>query len=136
MRVRSPKLTIGQQVSIMGVDFAQFSYRRERNVPTWRGTLQPSETSSLYVVKVIYPIPSSPKVWILSPKLEPNAPHRYEDDSLCLYHPDDRSWTADRFISKTIVPWTALWLAFYEMWLKSGVWYGPEAPHNGIKKAF
>jgi hypothetical protein len=38
------------------------------------------------------------------------------------------------YISETIVPWAALWLAFYEIWLDTDHWYGPEAPHTGAKR--
>lgn len=133
MRVRTPRLTIGQQMAAMRRHFPYFTYRREKNVPTWCGTLQPTETSPAYVVKVSYRQPKTPKANVLSPPLQADTPHRYPDGSLCLYYPRDRSWSPARLIAETIVPWTALWLRFYELWLGTGQWYGPEAPHSKTK---
>jgi len=134
MRVRTPRLTIGQQMGAMQHHFPHFAYGRPNNVPTWRGTLQPTETSPEYLVKVTYRQPKAPNVWILSPALRSDAPHRYSDGSLCLYYPRDQSWRPDMFIAKTIVPWAALWLAFYELWLRTGEWHGPQAPHGKVKR--
>lgn len=130
MRFRSRELSIGQQVATMLTDFPSFKYRREKQIPTWRGTLQPTESSPIYRVKVVYRYPRSPQVWVGSPTLQPDAPHRYKDGSLCLYYPHDGSWTPFRRISHTFVPWTALWLAFYEIWLHTSKWYGPEVSHE------
>lgn len=71
-----------------------------------------------------------PKVWVISPKIERNPDiHMYRDESLCLYYPKDFKWTDKLNLHETIVPWTAEWLVFYEQYLKSGRWEGPEAPH-------
>lgn len=142
MRRRLPParqaVTIGHQVAQMQRDFPGFEYRRSNHVPTWYGSLQPTETSPVYSIKIVYRFAGrrskSPRVWVTSPEMRPDAPHRYDDESLCLYFPRDGDWTPDKFISKTIVPWAALWLAFYETWLDNGRWYGPEAPHTGTKQ--
>lgn len=138
-RYCSVTVTIGQQVAKMKRDFPSFAYRRRNNIPTWYGTLQPTGNSPAYDVKIVYQYANRrskpPKVWILSPDIHPKAPHRYSDESLCLYYPAERSWTPHKFISETIVPWSALWLAFYEVWLETNHWYGPEAAHEGKKPA-
>lgn len=130
-------LTIGQQIAEMQRRFPSFKYRRNRGIPTWYGELQPIVNSPVYTVKIIYAFTGryspSPRVWIVSPEIHPNAPHRYADKSLCLYFPPERSWTSTKFIALTIVPWAAAWLAFYEIWLDTDHWYGPEAPHTGVK---
>ena len=113
--------------------FPGLKYCRGKDGPTWRGVLKPREKSPEYTVKMVYKEKTIPKVWIVSPKID-YAPHRYFDQSLCLYYPDDRSWTSDLFLAETIVPWTAEWLAFYEIWYVTGIWYGDEVPHNGKKK--
>lgn len=95
----------------------------------WVGTLQPSQKSSVYTVKVVYSPPKKPRVWVISPTPKANAPHRYHNKSLCLYYPGDYSWTSDCYIATTIIPWTAEWLLLYEIWDKTGTWYGAEAPH-------
>ena len=79
-------------------------------------------------------LPKSPRVWVLSPPPRPDARHRYADGSLCLYYPRDESWTPRLLLALTIVPWTAYWLACYELWLRTGQWYGPEAPHGRDKQ--
>ncbi len=33
-------------------------------------------------------------------------------------------------IDDTIIPWTAEWLVFYELWKDTGTWQGAEAPHE------
>jgi hypothetical protein len=30
-------------------------------------------------------------------------------------------------IATTILPWTALWLYYYELWLDTGKWLGPSS---------
>ena len=39
-------------------------------------------------------------------------------------------------IHETIIPWTAEWLVFYELWQLTGEWYGAASPHgtNGKKQ--
>lgn len=141
---RSPVLSLGSQIFQMKSDFPDFHYDRcmddrGKRIPTWNGYLQPHNNSPQYLIKIAYPFDGSysksPSVWVIRPAISENAPHRYPDKSLCLYFPKDHSWTPYFFISKTIIPWSALWLAFYEIWLDTDVWYGPEAPHkNGEKK--
>jgi hypothetical protein len=131
-------ITIGQQVAKMQRDFPSFDYGRRKNLPTWYGTLQPTQDAPTYTVKIVYRFAGwhskPPRVWVMSPGIHSEAPHRYSDESLCLYFPPERNWMPCEFISETIVPWTALWLAFYEIWLDTNRWYGPEAPHTGTKQ--
>lgn len=133
MKFENRDISIGLQMLAMRSLFPQFNYRRERQRPTWIGSLQPSNKSPLYKVKIRYSLPSPPKVWVLSPPIDPNAPHRYSDKSLCLYYPKDRSWHPEEFIAKTIIPWTVEWLALYEIWCLTGEWYGDEVSHTGKK---
>lgn len=133
MKFGNNNFTIGQQISAMLSLFPQFKYRRRNQCPTWRGSLQPTDESPTYTVRIAYPYPFSPRVWIVFPFIDPDAPHRYSDQSLCLYYPQDRSWHGRRFIAETIVPWTAEWLAFYEIWCLTGEWYGDEVLHTGNK---
>ena len=135
-RTRRP-VPIGQQVGQMHRDFPTFRYSRKNNIPTWFGQFQPTETAAVYTIKIVYQFAGHrsrpPKVWVVSPTIRGDAPHRYADDSLCLHFPRDASWTPAEYISKTIVPWSALWLLFYEVWLDTDCWYGPEAPHTATE---
>ena len=45
------------------------------------------------------------------------------------------NWNVDKLIAKDIVPWTAAWIYFYEYWLRTGEWVGPEAPHGKVGSA-
>jgi hypothetical protein len=125
------KKTFPQQIWAMREYFPQFQCRwRWRNpVATWIGTLRPTVSSPDYKVKIEYTLPYPPSVWILSPDLVPCTPHLYPDKNLCLYYPKDRSWRPSDLIAETIVPWTAEWIALYEIWLITNEWYGLEAPH-------
>lgn len=122
-------LNIALQDCAMRRYFPQFSFfRRGKHEAFWIGELQPTDTSRKYTVKVQYH-PRYPKVYIIEPELIRNCPHIYPDKSLCLYYPKDRSFTSDKLIAKTIIPWTCEWLFFYEKWIEEGVWWGAEAPH-------
>jgi hypothetical protein len=132
--VRTPNIKIANQITVMKRYFPQFAYYRSKNIPTWKGILQPTDASPPYLIRVSYREPKPPRVSVLAPKLHDQAPHRYLDGTLCLYYPRDRSWTPRMFIAETIIPWTALWLRFYELWLQTNTWYRPEAPHGRTKR--
>ena len=134
MRFRPQVLSLGYQIQAMHADFPGFRFFRKSGVPTWRGTLQPTEASPVYEIRLVYHFPKVPQVWIVSPKLQANAPHRYGNEALCLYYPQDRSWQPTMKLSVTFVPWTVLWLAFYEIWLVTGQWFGEEASHQESEK--
>ena len=108
--------------------FPQFKYRRDKGC--WVGSLQPTEYSPVYQVRIDYRLHTVPKAWVLSPSIRMNAKHLHADRSLCLYWPPDNSWTPQTLIAETIIPWTAEWLIFYEHWQITDQWIGPEAPHR------
>jgi hypothetical protein len=114
--------------------FPQFTYQRAKGSPTWIGTLQPDPDFPLYLVKVTFCPPKAPRVYVIAPPLRHDAPHHYADGSLCLYYPPDGSWSCRRFIADTIVPWAAYWLVCYTLWVPTGEWFGPEAPHARRKR--
>jgi len=55
--------------------------------------------------------------------------HVYKNGVLCLYYPPDDGLKNTDLISKKIIPWVAEWLLYYEIFLLTGKWKGPEAPH-------
>lgn len=134
MRPSTPRLSIGQQIIDMQPSFPQFVYGRVNGRPTWTGDLQPDPSSPCYRIRITLCLPKSPRVNVITPTIRRDAPHLYADGSLCLYYPPDGSWLPTKFIADTIVPWTAYWLACYELWLLTGEWYGPEAPHARRKR--
>lgn len=128
---------VGIQILWMKKFFPNFRYFKENGKKYWIGTLEPTETSPVYRLKIRFYLDKSPRVEVLEPSLDPKAPHRYPDGSLCLYSPadpKDQKWTQDGIIAKTIVPWAAAWLYFYEYWQETGVWYNEEASHQGPKE--
>lgn len=134
MRFRPPAISLGMQIRNMEICFPEFRYSRVHNIPTWFGHLKPFNYSENYYVKIEYRFDNQfskrPRVWIVSPDIVPNAPHVYPGNDLCLYFPKDRTWSPYKHISAVIVPLTTAWLGFYEIWLQTRKWYGPEAPHG------
>lgn len=104
--------------------FPGFTCRREHGLSVWRGVLQPRPLSQKYRVAITYSFHSLPTVRVVAPSLHLKAPHLYKDKSLCLYYPKETPWKRDMLIAATILPWTALWLYYYELWLDTGKWLG------------
>lgn len=103
--------------------------RRERL--TWRFPVRPDPLGRSYVARLDYASTTAPRIVIETPDLVALAagrriPHVYSETpvQLCLYLPDAYEWTPDQRLDRTIVPWTALWLFYFEEWLWSGEWRG------------
>jgi hypothetical protein len=96
------------------------------------GEITPGVHCATYRVRLQMKPGTPPKVTILRPRIEPSEGiHMYKDGSLCLYDYRVRPWdpVRDR-VDETILPWTAEWLLYYELFLMTGRWMGPEAPHD------
>lgn len=96
---------------------------------TWTGLVKPSGMSDEYQVKVVYRLGEAPQVWVLSPELRDRPdgtpiPHVYPGPRPCLYLPRSGEWHPGMFIADTIIPWTSLWLYYYEVWHATGEWLG------------
>jgi hypothetical protein len=116
--------------------YPQFKVSRKNSLEVeFIGTLTVKPTFPVYLVSILYRGALSPLVRILEPKLVESPPHFYKNTgSLCLFHPANYKWAGGKILAKDIIPWTAAWIYFYEMWLRKGIWYGPEAPHSGVKE--
>lgn len=106
----------------------------------WEGRFQPTPCGSTYLVRIEYRPPSHPKVYLISPELVRSRDgqdfnHVYKDGQLCLYDTRESEWTHEMGLARSIVPWTIQWLYFYDVWLKTGIWCGDEAPHSSDKDA-
>ena len=100
-----------------------------------RGTISPSEGCDTYGVRIEYEPGCIPRVFITNPIIEPlREYHIYREGSLCLYDHRDAPWYSNLKIHETIIPWTAEWLVFYELWKLTGEWHGPAAPHGANEK--
>lgn len=108
----------------------------------WQGPVQPREGGMTFTLWIRVRRPDGlelPQVRVVSPRLvnRPGStvpPHVYPGGNLCLYHPDEYWWTSDQFVADTIVPWACEWCYYYEIWLETGKWAGPEYPHTGPKR--
>lgn len=127
---RERELPIRQRAS-MKATFPQFGWRVTRSHGLeWNGPLQPTDESPVYHVRVVHNPNRSPKAFVVRPAIAKGAPHRYGDGSLCLYWPVEWQWKPSELLAETIIPWTALWLYYYELWLVTREWLGPSSPHN------
>jgi len=95
------------------------------------GLIRPDEDSPVYKVRIIYRPGVTPKVRVLSPKIELSTKtHVYKGGDLCLFYPPDEPWKESYRIVEKTIPWTAEWIVYYELYLITGKWEGPEAPHE------
>ena len=130
-------LTAVQQSERIKKKFSQFKVRYLRqNTGRWRGTLQPSDASESYIVEISLSCEKDPIITIIKPKLKiapgcTELPHVYSGKKLCLHYPKNKEWASNKAIADTIIPWTSLWLLFYEYWLIDGDWLGGGKHHDG-----
>jgi hypothetical protein len=118
------------QKKLMGMHFPGFSCSYSKRCLTCIGSITPEEGCVTYTVKIDYVASHSPQVWVISPKIEHNNDiHLYRDGSLCLFYPTETPWKHTDNLHEKIVPWTAEWLVYYELYLLTGVWQGKSAPH-------
>jgi hypothetical protein len=93
--------------------------------------LRPTVISRSYRISIVFTYKKRPKVLVLQPDLvelgeKRKLPHVYSQSppELCLYLPGTGEWANDKFVSRTIVPWSMLWLYYFEHWLATGIWEG------------
>jgi hypothetical protein len=111
-------------------------------ITIWEGDIQPLSTS--YKIRVtdqrgvddgemIIPFEFR-QVTVKAPQLtrrvnDPSRPipHLYGPDDdprgacLCLFYPDGDEWTRYMLLAESVLPWTAEWLFYYEMWPPTGL---------------
>lgn len=102
----------------------------KRRKLTWSTTIQPTALSRTYKARISLREGETPDVYIDDPQLREMAkgrliPHVYTKPlRLCLYLPGTDEWAAHKRIDQTIIPWTYLWLLYFEEWLASDEWKG------------
>ena len=74
------------------------------------------ETVNIFVRK--------PDIIQMGKKENIHVPHTYSDGSLCLFYPKMGEWWYTYKWSETLIPWTSLWLYYYEIWVQTGKWIG------------
>ncbi|MEQ1828697.1 MAG: hypothetical protein ABL921_22230 [Pirellula sp.] len=137
------RLGQGEQLAYFRLWWPEFrSYVREGKLIA-TGRLQPTDVSAVYTVQFNQRGGDGPEVRVVEPLLRRNKdgakiPHMYAQERLCLYLPGSGEWRPTDPIALTIVPWTSLWLYFYEVWHATGDWLGggvhPDIPIT-IRKA-
>ncbi|MDF9832359.1 hypothetical protein M2103_000569 [Ereboglobus sp. PH5-5] len=113
--------------------FPGFKCKLHRGKLDCVGEIQPTDYSNKYTIRIQYKEWESPQVRILAPYIEPKTEiHMYGNGILCLYHPPTQPWSGAYDLHKTIIPWIAEWLVYYELYLIDGKWIGPAIPHDTI----
>lgn len=132
--MNSRPLSIEEQVASMKRDWPAFRVSRlsrREHAARWTGDITQFQ---VYRIEILYRVGYPPEIRVLSPALirlpensEGSLPHVYGRDSdptLCLYDSATDEWDESMHLSQTIVPWSADWLACYELWLMTGRWTG------------
>ncbi len=98
---------------------------------TWEFWAKPTPLSRNYKIRIVYRLGDAPYVYVEKPDLNilsegRKLPHVYEQKPtrLCLYLPGTGEWSSDKWLTKTIVPWTILWLFYFEDWSATNEWKG------------
>lgn len=125
-----------QQLIKVESTYPGFTRSWDANEVTWTGTVTPTPISETYTVKIEYSLEEAPRIWVIDPPLQNGPkgecpPHLYPEGCLCLYLPKAGEFDRSRQIAHTIIPWTALWLYYYEIWLATGEWRGGGKHPNG-----
>jgi hypothetical protein len=125
---KNKALSIWEQEALIKANYPLFrTIWNGRNI-FWIGDLAASSVSTVFRIKIVYE-KGLPRIHVVWPKLQvrPDAtsiPHTYSDNSLCLYFPGAHEWDPTMSIADTLIPWTLLWLYYYEVWLVTGKWKG------------
>ena len=97
----------------------------------WRYETSPAPLSRIYGIRIEFANGGTPEVFVECPDLVELAegrklPHVYQQNParLCLYLPRTGEWQPWMRIDQMIVPWTSLWLYFFEDWLATDEWEG------------
>lgn len=118
------------QITAVKAQYTDVSFRTKKRGIEGFISLQPTEESLIYKLKISAQIDSTiVNIFPIEPHIgrEVNGqaiPHMYPDGSLCLYYPDYKEWKYSDLWADTLIPWTSLWLYYYELWLQTGEWLG------------
>ena len=96
----------------------------------WEYKERPTPLSREYTIRIEYKGRRAPDVFVIEPNSSALAgdremPHVYKNPlRLCLYLPGSGEWDGQMRIDRTFVPWTLVWLYYFEEWLASNDWKG------------
>jgi len=133
-------MTIAQQAFFLRNAFPESEINFKNNKLIWIGDIKPTSLSKNYKAKIEYKLKNRPDVTILSPPFRrynnKPLPHVFKGEKLCVFRYKYAEWSPGMRIDETIIPWTSLWLIYYEVWLLTGEWYGGgEHPEKGKAKS-
>jgi hypothetical protein len=116
-----------QQGAALRHVFRSFRQLARGNPYIWEGQLMPVDGIEYRIRITYYPNLVRPRVSVVEPVLVPRElnekiPHTFRSGGICLHLNEE--WDPSMFIHQTIVPWTSLWLYYYEVWLSTGKWRG------------
>ena len=92
--------------------------------------LKPTPQSIEYTIKLNAKKGSEQvNIFVVNPKISLTehgklVPHLYSNGALCLYYPKYKELKCKDYWSETLIPWTCLWLFYYEIWKETGEWLG------------
>ena len=122
---------IDQQIALMQ-SYPESSCFVHAGTLTWEGDVCPTALSRTYRVTITYKKGFRPQVTVTGDDLpglnRSDFPHKFAIDrenssvEICLHLRHE--FDASMLISDCIIPWTAEWLYFYEIWLATGEWCG------------
>lgn len=138
-------LTAAQQLLILRGSKSPGTGSLRNEKLRWTFSAQPLPLSRQYRIGLTYRPNKPPRVYVLEPDLRlltngRPIPHVYSQApvSLCLYYPKAQEWSPAMKLSETIIPWSFLWLFYFEDWLATGEWNGggrhPKVRHARSKK--
>jgi hypothetical protein len=118
--------TLIEQAFQLNRDFPNGRAKLRPTVLVWTGKLTPTPLSREYTVRIWYARGRYPGVRLIEPRLQPDERellhHLYPNGDLCLHKLDE--WDPSMLVVDTIIPWTAEWLAHYELWRLNHQWHG------------
>lgn len=129
---KQPGYTLSDQQIALMQSYPNATCYIHRSTLTWEGSIRPSPLSRFYRVTITYKVGKRPLVTVTGDELpgldRSDFPHWFSIDrrnktvNVCLHLPHE--FDASQLISECIIPWTAEWLYFYEIWLATGEWCG------------
>jgi hypothetical protein len=132
MRDGRRSLTVAQQLLwLRASDICTGSGTLTAHSLRWKFEARSNPFARIYSIRIEYGAASPPAVFVDSPNLllladERKLPHVYSENptQLCLYFPPTGEWAPWMRLDQTLVPWTFLWLEYFEAWLRDGIWHG------------
>lgn len=126
-----PALPLAIQLASLRAQNSGGTGHVQRAKLTWHYDALPTPMSRSYRLRLYYALSAPPQIFVVTPTLQSLAdgrriPHLYDQGRgrLCLYLPKTGEWHDRCLLADTMVPWSVLWLLYFEEWLASDEWKG------------